>query len=108
MKCKRDVLAGICLVFSLTDTVESISVSLFETEESGLDFIFQVKIKAGKYLIKCIKRLSQLNIDKDGDLMLRDLCNRLGRWRHQGQEILQLEKDIDDVINDLSQKLSSL
>ena len=81
---------------------------MFETEESGLDFIYQVKLKAGKFLMKCIKRLSQLNIDKDGDLMLRDLCNRLGRWRHQGQEILQLEKDIDDVINDLSQKLSSL
>ncbi|XWS26699.1 hypothetical protein CRYUN_Cryun26dG0052700 [Craigia yunnanensis] len=108
-KCsKRDILAGPYLVFSLTDAVDSISASLFETEESGLDFIYQVKLKAGKYLMKCIKRLSQLNIDKDGDLMLRDLCNRLGRWRHQGQEILQLEKDIDDVINDLSQKLSSL
>ncbi|XVF35017.1 hypothetical protein REPUB_Repub18cG0108800 [Reevesia pubescens] len=108
-KCsKSDVLAGACLVFSLTDAVDSISASLFETEESGLDFINQVKVKAGKYLMKCIKRLSQLNIDKDGDLMLRDLCSRLGRWRHQGQEILQLDKNIDDVINDLRQKLSSL
>ncbi|XWS17403.1 hypothetical protein CRYUN_Cryun33cG0064300 [Craigia yunnanensis] len=71
-KCsKRDVLAGACLVFSLTDAVDSISASLFETEEN---------------------------------LVLRDLCNRLGRWRHQGQEILQPEKDIEDVINDLSQK----
>ncbi|XVE54092.1 hypothetical protein DITRI_Ditri03aG0053900 [Diplodiscus trichospermus] len=107
-KCsERDVLAGACLVFSLTDAVDNISASLFETEECGLDFIYQVKLKAGKYLLKCSKRLSQLNIDKDGDLMLRDLYSKLRRWRHQGQEILQLEKDIDDVIDDLSQKLSS-
>lgn len=107
-KCsKRDVIAGACLVFSLTDAAESISASLFETEESGLDFIYQVKLKAGKYLMKCIKRLNQLDIDKDGDFMLRDLCNRLRHWKHQGQEVLQHEKDIDDVISDLSQKLHS-
>ncbi|XP_022732675.1 uncharacterized protein LOC111286759 isoform X1 [Durio zibethinus] len=107
-KCsKRDVLAGACIVFSLTDAVDNISTSFFETEESGLDFIYQVKVKARKYLTNCIKRLSMLSIDKDGVLMLRDLCNRLERWRHQGQVSLQIQKDIGDVINDLSQKLSS-
>ncbi|XP_007012843.2 PREDICTED: uncharacterized protein LOC18588400 isoform X1 [Theobroma cacao] len=108
-KCsKRDVLAGACLVFTLTDAVDSISASLFDTEDSELEYIYQVKVKAGKYLMKCIKRLSQLNIDKDEVLTLRDLRSRLGRWRHQGQETLQVQNDIDDVINDLSQKLSSL
>ncbi|XP_021276678.1 uncharacterized protein LOC110411017 isoform X2 [Herrania umbratica] len=108
-KCsKRDVLAGACLVFTLTDAVDSISASLFDTEDSELEYIYQVKVKAGKYLMKCIKRLSQLNIDKDEVLTLRDLCSRLGRWRHQGRETLQVQNEIDDVMNDLSQKLSSL
>ncbi|OMO67302.1 hypothetical protein CCACVL1_20627 [Corchorus capsularis] len=105
---KRDVLAGASAVFNLTDAVDHISASLFETEEGGLDFICQVKAKAGNYLMKCVKRLCQVNIEKDEVLNLRDLCSRLRRWMHQGQEILQLKQDIDDFINDLSQKLSSL
>ncbi|KAK8654709.1 hypothetical protein V6N13_107312 [Hibiscus sabdariffa] len=106
-KCgEKDVLAGSCTVFGLTDAVDSISASFFESEESGLDFIYQVKIKSAKYLMKCIKRLSQLNIDKGGILMLRDLRSRLQLWRHQGPEILHVQKDIDDIINDLNQKQS--
>ncbi|KAK8697012.1 hypothetical protein V6N13_113176 [Hibiscus sabdariffa] len=106
-KCgEKDVLAGSCTVFGLTDAADSISASFFESEESGLDFIYQVKVKSGKYLMKCIKRLSQLNIDKGGILTLRDLRSRLQLWRHQGPEILHVQKDIDDILNDLNQKQS--
>ncbi|XP_038991551.1 uncharacterized protein LOC120114839 [Hibiscus syriacus] len=106
-KCgDKDVLAGSCTVFGLTDAVDSISASFFKNEESGLDFIYQVKVKSGKYLMKCIKRLTQLNIGEGGVSTLRDLRNRLELWRHQGPEILHVQKDVDDIINDLNQKLS--
>ncbi|XP_059431855.1 uncharacterized protein LOC132165349 isoform X2 [Corylus avellana] len=108
-KCnKREAVAGACLVFSLTDAVESMSVSLFETEESGLQFIFRVKLRACKYLINCIKRLIQLGIDEDGVMVLMDLSTRLVKWKHQGQEVSPVDKDIDDIINSLTHKLSSL
>jgi hypothetical protein len=108
-KCnKREAVAGACLVFSLTDAVESMSVSLFENEESGLQFIFRVKLRACKYLINCIKRLIQLGIDEDGVMMLMDLSTRLVKWKHQGQEVSPVDKDIDDIINSLTHKLSSL
>ena len=74
---KRVAVAGACLVFSLTDAVESSSVSLhlFETEESGLQFIFRLKLRACKCLINCIKRLIQFGIDEDGIMMLMDLSS---------------------------------
>ncbi|GKV14009.1 hypothetical protein SLEP1_g24947 [Rubroshorea leprosula] len=105
---KREASAGACLVFSLTDIVENISASYFEIEEKGLDFVYQAKLKSGKYLIKCVKRLIELNIHEDGILMLQDLLNRLARWRHQGREVLLFENDMDDVINSLSCRSSSL
>ena len=101
---KEEAAAGASLVFRLTDVVVSMAASLFETDESGLEFICQVKVKAGRYLIKCIKKLLQFN---DG-IMLMDLFNRLVQWRNQGQEVFQGCTDLDDVINGLGLKLSSL
>lgn len=101
---KEEAVAGSSLVFILTDIVVSLAASLFETEESSLEFIFQVKGKVGKYLIKCIKKLLQFN---DG-IMLMDLFNRLVQWRNLGQEVFQGCKDLDDVINGLNLKLCSL
>ncbi|KAG2718177.1 hypothetical protein I3760_03G207800 [Carya illinoinensis] len=107
-KCnKREAVAGACLVFSLTDTVESMSDLLFDSEESGLQFISRFKLRACKYLINCIKKLIQLTIDEDV-VMLMDLSSRLAKWRHQGQELSQVDRDLDGVINSLSHKLSSL
>ncbi|KAJ0030730.1 hypothetical protein Pint_13389 [Pistacia integerrima] len=101
---KREAIAGAFLVFSLTDIIESMSTSLYETDERGVDFICQVKIKAAKYLINCIKRQIQLHIDEDGVQTLIDLSSRLMRWRHQGQVVVQVDKDLDEVINALSNK----
>ncbi|KAK9275318.1 hypothetical protein L1049_022581 [Liquidambar formosana] len=106
---RKGAVAGACLVFSLIDGIERMSASMFETEESGLDFICQAKVRSCKYLIKCIKRLLQFKIDgNDGVLMLMDLCTRLVQWRHQGREVFQGDKDLDDVINALTHELSSL
>lgn len=105
---KREASAGVCLVFSLTDIVERISASFSATEENALDFVYQVKLKCGKYLIKCVERLIELNIQEDGVLMLQDLVRRLARWRHQAKEVLLFQTDIDDVTNVLNCILSSL
>lgn len=105
---KEEAVAGACLVFSLTDIVESMSASLFETEEAGLNFICQVKMMVGKYLIRCTQRQIQLKIDEDGNLLVMDLCQRLKQWRHQGQGVLEIHKELDDLINVLRQKLSSI
>ncbi|EEF48064.1 conserved hypothetical protein [Ricinus communis] len=102
---KKEAVAGACLVFSLSDTVERISASLFENEKSGLDAISQVKLRAGRYLIKCLKSLIQLNIAEDGHATQMDLHDRLERWRHQGQEMLNIDKDLDDAIKALSNEL---
>ncbi|XP_059633100.1 uncharacterized protein LOC132275917 [Cornus florida] len=108
-KCNiKEAVAGACLVFRLTDVVESMSASMFDTEEGGIDSICRLKQRTGKYLFKCIKKLLQLNIDEDNVLMmLRDLYSRLVRWRHQGRDVFQGSEDLNDAIEALSNKLSS-
>ncbi|CAK7352638.1 unnamed protein product [Dovyalis caffra] len=103
---KKEAVSGACLVFSLIDVVEKMSVSLFETEESRVGFICMVKLRAGRYLIKCIKSLIQFNVDEDGVPMLLDLQGRLERWRHQGKEVSELQKDLDEALKGLSHELS--
>ncbi|CAK9134960.1 unnamed protein product [Ilex paraguariensis] len=105
---EKEAVAGACLVFHFTDTIENMSASIFETEENGVDFICQVKSKAGYYLLKCVKRLLQPKTDEiEGHLILRDLYDRLVRWRHQGQDVFHGNNDTDDAIAALSNKLHS-
>lgn len=108
-KCsKKEAVAGTRLVFHLTDVVESMSASLFDTEGRGIDFICRVKLRSGKYLLNCMKKLLDIKIDEDdGFLMLSDLRSRLARWRIQGQDVFQNSKDLNDAIDALSHKLSS-
>ncbi|KAK3009698.1 hypothetical protein RJ639_014804 [Escallonia herrerae] len=99
---RKEAMAGACLVFDFVDVTESMSSTLFESEECAVDFICRVKLRAGKYLVKRVKQLIQLKIDEDdGDLVSRDLYSRLVRWKHQGQDVLQGYKDLDDAIDAL-------
>ncbi|XP_050376284.1 uncharacterized protein LOC126793721 [Argentina anserina] len=102
---EKEIVSGACLVFSLTDIVESMCSSLFESEEASIDFICRVKMQVGKYLIKCIKRFIQLKVD-DEDVVVMDLCHRLEQWRHQGRVVLELQKDIDNVSRVLNQRFA--
>ncbi|XP_052199505.1 uncharacterized protein LOC127806323 [Diospyros lotus] len=109
-KCSAtEVVNGASLVFRLTDVVESMASSLFATEESELDFICRLKLRAGKYLFNCLKKLLQhtILVEDDGLLMLRDLSSRLVRWRHQGQDVFQDSRDLNDILDALNHKLSS-
>lgn len=64
---KEEAVEGTRLVFNLTDTLESMSVSSFEAEEDALEFVDQFKLRSSKYLVKCIDRMIQLHCDEDGD-----------------------------------------
>ncbi|GLT47819.1 hypothetical protein SLA2020_214810 [Shorea laevis] len=51
---------------------------------------------------------SYFEIEEGLDFVYQDLINRLARWRHQGREVLLFQNDMDDVINSLSCRSSSL
>lgn len=99
---KAEAVAGCRTVFDITDVAESISCSLFETEEEGTNFVCQVKKKACSYLLKCIKRLLQIKFDEDGFQMQRDLLSRVLRWRNQVKDVLRKNKDLDCVCDALN------
>ncbi|KAL7095957.1 hypothetical protein ACP275_10G055100 [Erythranthe tilingii] len=98
---KAEAIAGCRIVFDITDVAESISPSMFETEEEGVNFICQLKSKSWDYLLKCITRLLQIKIDGDGAHMQKDLLARVMRWRHQGKDVFENSKDMDFVCNAL-------
>lgn len=102
---QNDAIAGSSIVFRLTDVAESLSVSLFDTEEEVQDFIGQIKLRACKYLIRCVNSLGEVCNSDDSVLMFKDLFNRLVHWKHQGQN-LENPNDIDFVINSLRHKLN--
>ncbi|XP_076936362.1 uncharacterized protein LOC143603464 [Bidens hawaiensis] len=104
-KCSRKVqVEGACIVFNLTDIAEKISDSLFETQETAVDFICKVKLKVVGYLLKCVKRLLQFETDENNDILFKDLHRRMLRWRHQGQDVFHGYKDLDDTINIIASK----
>lgn len=103
----NEAVAGARLVFDLTDIVDGMSGSLFETEESGVTFVCSLKLKTGGYLLDCVKRL--LEIEKgDMTFMLRDLYTRLGQWMLMGENVFARAKDFLEVIDALSHRLSFL
>ncbi|KAK4415671.1 hypothetical protein Salat_2674500 [Sesamum alatum] len=99
---KAEAIAVCKTVFDITDVTERISRSMFETEEEGLNFVCQLKLKSGNYLLKCIKRLLQVKFDGDDLQMQRDLLTRVIRWRHQGKDVFQNNKDLDYVCDALN------
>lgn len=96
----KEATAGARIVFDITNVAESISVSMFETEECGFNFVCDVKLKVGRYLVKCVKRLLQLTLEKNNiKLNVKDLYDRMLRWKHQGRDIFQNHKEFDEIID---------
>ncbi|OVA16334.1 hypothetical protein BVC80_8473g1 [Macleaya cordata] len=106
---RKEAIEGAHLVFSLFDVIEDMSDSIFETEESSHEFICRLRVKVGRFLVKCVEKLLQLNTDEDNEemLMLMDLRRRLSQWRHQGGEGFQGYKALDEIFRALNFKLSS-
>lgn len=96
----KEATAGARIVFDITDASESISASMFETEECGLNFVCDVKLKVGRYLVKCVKRLLQLTLEKNSiQLNMKDLYDRMIRWRNQGRDVFQNDRELVDIID---------
>ncbi|KAK1413858.1 hypothetical protein QVD17_29594 [Tagetes erecta] len=103
---QKEAVTGACIVFHLTDIADKISDSVFETREIAVDFICKVKLKAVGYLLKCVKRLLQFEIDENSDILTKDLLRRILRWRHQGKDVFHCYKDLDDTISIIASKFS--
>ncbi|PHT35264.1 hypothetical protein CQW23_27064 [Capsicum baccatum] len=96
----KEATAGARIVFHITNVAESISASMFETEECGFNFVCDVKLKVGRYLVKCVKRLLQLTLEKNNiKLNVKDLYDRMLWWKHQGRDIFQNHKEFDEIID---------
>ncbi|KAH0744711.1 hypothetical protein KY290_032704 [Solanum tuberosum] len=96
----KEATAGARIVFDITDVSESISASMFETEECGLNFVCDVKQKVGRYLVKCVKRLLQLTLEINSiQLNMKDLYDRMLRWRNQGRDVFQNYRELDNIID---------
>ncbi|PIA43030.1 hypothetical protein AQUCO_02000464v1 [Aquilegia coerulea] len=108
-KSTDDDVAGACLVFDLFDAVENMSASIFDSDETRLNFLSQLKVKAVRFMVKCIRSLLQVTIDEDGCkiLTLLDLRKRLEEWSYQGGDKIQNFKPLNDVIVALNLKLHS-
>lgn len=92
-----EAIAGCRSVFEITDVAESISQSMFTEEEAGLNFVCEVKMKTCNYLLQCAKRFVEMEVHEGGVQMRRDLLTRVIRWRHQGKDVFQNNKDLDFV-----------
>ncbi|XP_047312713.1 uncharacterized protein LOC124916020 [Impatiens glandulifera] len=105
----REAVAGAGLVFYLSDVVENMSDSLFDEPDTATSFVSRFKLRASRYLFNCVKRIIKMENGEEGDgfIMLRDLQNRLMRWRCLGLEVFKGSSDLDNVLAALHHKLSS-
>nr|XP_043627179.1 uncharacterized protein LOC122598655 [Erigeron canadensis] len=103
---RKEVVAGACIVFNLTDITEGMSDSIFETREIAVDLICQIKQKVVKYLLKCVKRLLEFEFDQKFVISIKDLHRRMLRWRHQGNDVFHGYNDFNDAIAVIASKLS--
>uniref|UniRef100_A0A7N0TUZ0 Uncharacterized protein n=1 Tax=Kalanchoe fedtschenkoi TaxID=63787 RepID=A0A7N0TUZ0_KALFE len=99
---RDEAITGANLAFRLTELVEKISSSIFETEEITVKFTYQVKVRIGKYLLKCIKTLVEHSFDNGCVTHIMDIRNRLIHWRQQGPELHVIGEDLDSVLSDLN------
>ncbi|XP_038986342.1 uncharacterized protein LOC103709624 isoform X2 [Phoenix dactylifera] len=103
-------LNGACLVFNLLDLIEDMSVMLFDCEDTRVDFLHQMKGKASRYLLKCVKLLFECECHEfyNGAIGVRDnvldLYRRLVTWRQQGPEGFEGYKAFDDVVDDFAKR----
>ncbi|CAL9067125.1 uncharacterized protein LOC135607877 isoform X2 [Musa acuminata AAA Group] len=101
-------LKGACLVFNLLDVIEDMSIMLFDSEDNRIGFVNQMKGKAGRFLIRCLRMLlnhQEIQIDgvAVGDMML-DAHHRLLKWNKLGLGMFEGYKEFDDFVGELSKR----
>ncbi|GAB2223469.1 hypothetical protein Droror1_Dr00017610 [Drosera rotundifolia] len=106
---RNKAIAGACLVFELTDAVKHLSNSLLMTDEQAQGFLRVIIDKSTKYFLQCIKILLQLELSNESAVItLKDIRNRLVRWKCEGVDANSNIRHLDDMIVELGDKLSSL
>lgn len=101
-------LKGACLVLNLLDVIEDMSIMLFDSEDNRIGFVNQMKGKAGRFLIRCLRMLldhQEIQIDgvAVGDMML-DVHHRLLKWNKLGLGMFEGYKEFDDFVGELSKR----
>ncbi|URD85419.1 hypothetical protein MUK42_02772 [Musa troglodytarum] len=101
-------LKGACLVFNLLDVIEDMSIMLFDSEDNRIGFVNQMKGKAGRFLIRCLRMLlnhQEIRIDGVvvGDMML-DVHHRLLKWNKLGLGMSEGHKEFDDFVDELPKR----
>ncbi|CAI9100580.1 OLC1v1037709C2 [Oldenlandia corymbosa var. corymbosa] len=94
----EEAISGARVVFDLTDVIQEMSISLLENEESSREFLRNVKLKVGKFLLKCVNRLLQVDDDEARHHIFGDLHRSLRHWGRQGHDVFQDFKELDDII----------
>ncbi|KAI3908985.1 hypothetical protein MKX01_020359 [Papaver californicum] len=105
---KEEAIEGVRLVFDLSDIIEEMAESIFDTESEGDEFVRRLKVKAVRFLVTYMEKLLSLKTD-DADgamLMFADLQRRLSMWKHQLGKNFQGYEDLDQICNALNLKLA--
>lgn len=105
---RKWAISGARLVFDLLETVEEMSVLLFDCEDDRIDFVSQMKQKTGMFLIHCIRMLLKLEEEQiyavaTEELKL-DLHHRLLKWKQQGRQVFEGHEEFDDFMDQFSKR----
>ncbi|KAG6539020.1 hypothetical protein ZIOFF_004172 [Zingiber officinale] len=105
---RKCAIRGARMVFDLLETIEDMSVMLFDGEDDRIDFVSQMKQKTGTYLIHCIRMLlkpeeQQIDAVATGEMKL-DLHHRLLEWKQQGRQVFEGHEEFDDFMDQFSKR----
>ncbi|KAL8160856.1 hypothetical protein V2J09_012345 [Rumex salicifolius] len=98
----KEAIVGACFVFDLTEAIENMSATLFDTEEEAQGFIHQIKERTEKYLLICIKTLLKARVMPQ---MLMDLYSRILQWRCQGEDSPLESQELNEAVTALKEKV---
>ncbi|XP_020270822.1 uncharacterized protein LOC109846011 [Asparagus officinalis] len=102
---------GACLVFTLFDILEDMSVMFFDCEDVRGSFICQMKSKVSGYLLRCVKTLlefftEQFQVDVVRERAMVDLYWRLTQWMQKGQKVFEGYRAFVEVADEIARRFS--
>ncbi|KAJ3709043.1 hypothetical protein LUZ61_012748 [Rhynchospora tenuis] len=79
---KRQAIDGARFVLNLLDSIEELSMYIFNCDDARLLYLSRFRRKSGVYLFRCVKFLLELqNLDREN---MSELYTRLERWKDTG------------------------
>ncbi|XP_074577434.1 uncharacterized protein LOC141833836 [Curcuma longa] len=105
---RKCAISGARMVIDLLETVEDMSVLLFDGEDDRIDFVSQMKHKTGMFLIHCIRMLLKLEEEQIDAVATRemksDLHHRLLKWKQRGRQVFEGHEEFDDFMDQFSKR----